>query len=72
MVNIKKYTIREDAIEGYYKRLKETLSNAITFTLREKSEAGTSRSEYGYQLAAASASASLARSLVHGCRSIFP
>ncbi len=63
MVNIKKYNIKDDAVEGYYKRLKDTLSNTLSFALKGKSEAGTSRSEYGYQLTAASTSAQLARIL---------
>lgn len=63
MVNITKYNIKENAVEGYYKRLKDTLANTLSFALKGKSESGTSRSEYGYQLIAASTSARLARTL---------
>lgn len=63
MVEIKKYDIKPEHVDSYYRRLNRTLEFCVSRHLAGKAEAGTSRSERGYQLIAANTAGRLARVL---------
>lgn len=65
MVEVKKYDIKPEHVDAYYKRLTRTLEFCVSRHLAGKAEAGTTRSEKGYQLIAANTAGRLARAL--GC-----
>ena len=66
MITVKKHEIIPEKKDVYFERLCRDLEMSVVFsTLRDKSEAGRSRSERGYQLIAATTSRQLARAL--GC-----
>lgn len=65
MIEIIKRDITTDSIDLYYKRIKHELEFYVSRNLINKAEAGTNRSEKGYQFIAANVSERIARAL--GC-----